>query len=196
MIASEIFDYYNLAFIVIRKNTFPRMGYDMEKFIHEITDLAKTIAADCTISAQQKLCIFDIAQKILSASRNEIEKKSKPQLPNIDDNYPRYPGPHEDALEWLETHWGRYLKHFRADEDYLFQYQLHELDKKLLSTLIDNTKYRKKLQSKGLKLNDIIPRKSERTTKTINSIYSNEDQPTTMKACVANYQRRLRSPKP
>lgn len=98
--------------------------------------------------------------------RNKLSETEKEPLKN---EHP-YPGLHEDALEWLKNIWGSYLKFFGADDDRIYQDQLYDLDKPLMNTLRYNSKYRREIESKGLKLADIIPTKKERLSKEIKAL--------------------------
>lgn len=137
---------------------------DVKKIFACIAD-----ADEKCISYQQKISFFENANASLVAEKRDLEQKYIPQLPTPSDNYPRYPGRGEDALKWLEKHWGKYLKYFGAEKDYLYQDQLRKLDPHLTQTLTCQ-KYRYLLSRNRFKLRDIIPRKSDRLTEKLNTI--------------------------
>lgn len=206
MVASGVFDYYNLALIIIKKNTHPRTEGDMETeeyyeqqkenlVTKSICDLVTPIISDKILSTQQKLSLCDVAKELLTGLRNKIEEEATPCLPNTGNNYQRYPGAHEDALKWLEKHWGKYLKFFGAEKNHLFQDQLWKLDEKLMSTITRNSKYRHILESKKLKVRDIIPRKSERITENILRITKDLPEEEVFRTCCAKVKRESTSQK-
>jgi hypothetical protein len=65
----------------------------------------------------------------------------------------------ENALQFLERVWGDYLKRFRADKDYLYQYQLWHFDPDLMQGLKTFFRFKKP------KVSDYVPPKKLRTQK-------------------------------
>lgn len=119
-----------------------------------------------------RAAIEEIPNSELSSLIEEISINKKPEEihQKVIEEKPKYPGPHEDALEWLKSVWGDYLKFFGADEDYIYQDQLAKLDPRLMCALRNHSKYKNRLEKGGLKLSNIIPTKKDRITKEINSI--------------------------
>lgn len=168
-----------------------------QKDKERILELIKCYMDSKFITDRQKLDFFDTIINKLSDCKKEIEKINTPQLPNVGDNYPRYPGSPEDALEWLRIHWGKYLKYFIADKNYLFQDQLWKLDKKLMSALTSNRRYRNHMELIGIKIRDIVPKKSERITNDINRINNDPSAKETIRSYCTGIKRKsvLNSPK-
>jgi len=61
----------------------------------------------------------------------------------------------ETPLKYLEKHYGRYLKAFNQEENYLYQHQLQAIDPKFRNNL------RTWLDRNGKNINDYIPTKSK-----------------------------------
>lgn len=155
-------------------------NYIVQDFIERISlamkgknhdDEMKSLAKACLRASKPltkkfiKAAIEEIPNSELSSLIEEIHQKVK-----VIEEKPKYPGPHEDALEWLKSVWGDYLKFFGADEDYIYQDQLTKLDPRLMCALRNHSKYKNRLEKGGLKLSNIIPTKKDRITKEINSI--------------------------
>ena len=112
---------------------------------------------------------------------DEYEKISKdkskyaiPTLPKPHSDYPIYPGIKKaHYLEWLDRHWGDFLKprkikgkiYFRGQTDVLNQSLLSKRDKKLL-----NAFYSYEEKEFGLKVSEIIPSAQNRPIKTYESL--------------------------
>lgn len=71
-----------------------------------------------------------------------------------------------DPLAYLKKHYGKYLKKFNGDTDYLYQDQLEIISPSFKETL------RKHLLRDGKKLNDFVPKKSIRLDREADSIRS------------------------
>ena len=61
----------------------------------------------------------------------------------------------ETPLKYLEKHYGKYLKAFNGDDDYLYQHQLQAIDPKFRNNL------RTWLERNGKNIKDYVPSKSK-----------------------------------
>jgi hypothetical protein len=165
--------------------------FDPSAFLSEVKSAFARLSTDKNLCLSEKLNLFEKVRVVLESEKSAIERQHVPQLPNPSDNYPRYPGHGEDALKWLETHWGRYLKNFGADKDYLYQDQLRKLDPKLISTL-KTMRYRDYIAESGKKLRDIIPIKSDRLTEKINTLLCNDIRNDVVSAYLLAHKRKSR----
>lgn len=144
-------------------------GVDTDRLLSDIKKSFARVSNEGRMTFQQKISFLESVRISLDSEKTALERRHTPQLPTPDSDYPRYPGCGEDALKWLETHWGQYLKYFGADKDYLYQDQLRKLDPELI-VAITCGKYKKIIESNGMKIRDIIPRKSDRITEKINRV--------------------------
>lgn len=165
--------------------------FDPSAFLNEVKSAFARLSTDKNLSPSEKVNLLEAARVALDSEKYAIERQHVPQLPNPSDNYPRYPGHGEDALKWLETHWGRYLKNFGADKDYLYQDQLRKLDPKLISTL-KTMRYRASIDNSGKKLRDIIPIKSDRLTERINTLLCKDLKDEVVGAYLLSHKRKSR----
>ncbi len=149
-----------ISMVIDDKDPNNAMKYLAKAFLRSSRELTKEfiIAAAEEIHGSERDCLIE-----------KISTGKKPEEPHqkIINGKQKYPGPHENALEWIKEVWGDYLKFFGADDDYIYQDQLANLDKKLMDALRYNRKYRNEVESKGLKLSDIIPTKKDRLDKEI-----------------------------
>ncbi len=137
------------------------------KKIHELICNAKDL------QPKDRFDFCKYVKELFSGLYRETEQEITPHPPESIDLNDEYPGLHKDALVWLKEKWGKYLKYYGAETNSLYQDQLWKLDEKLMSTITRNRKYKRILEEQGLKVRDIIPRKSERITKKINETDEN-----------------------
>lgn len=148
---------------------------DTNAIIKMFSDLAARLQADRSLTYERKRSFFDYTIGVMEGLRRKVEDEYTIALPKPTDNYPRYPGKHENALEWLEKHWGRYLKYFGAEKNSIYQDQLRKLDPALMEA-ITSVKYRCIVEARGKKVRDIIPTKSDRTSEIVSSISGCDDK--------------------
>ena len=148
---------------------------DTNAIIKMFSELAARLQADHSLTYERKRAFFDHTIGVMEDLRRKVEDEYTIVLPKPTDNYPRYPGHREDALKWLENHWGRYLKYFGAEKNSLYQDQLRKLDPALMEA-ITSVKYRRIVESRGKKVRDIIPTKSDRTSQVVSSISGCDDK--------------------
>lgn len=70
---------------------------------------------------------------------------------------------HENPLKYLEKYYGKYLKKFNGEEDYLYQFQIDKIDKKFRGTLATF------LCRKNIDVSKYIPSKSDHLDKEVKS---------------------------
>lgn len=124
--------------------------------------ISALFAAVAERPADERIALY---QEIARQAREKLFNEKAGKIPSKNPN--PYPGTHEDALEWLKNVWGKYLKFFGADDDYIYQDQLAKLDPLLMNALRYNKKYRNRIEDQDLKLADIIPTKKDRLSKEI-----------------------------
>lgn len=112
----------------------------------------------------------------------KLRQERLSEAPPLPECFDLYPGGAHDPFDWLEKHWGRWLKHFTPtlSRDYLFLDQLGELDPKLKQALY--AKRRGILTRTGLKVSQIVPKKSVRLDYQIK-----EADPEELRAAVRTY---------
>jgi len=148
--------------------------------------MVERVLRDEKLSRQEK---SDTLKKMTSIINEERAKLNSSQnILEFASDYPRYPGKHEDALKWLEKHWGKHLKFFGAEKNSIYQDQLRAIDPDLL-VAITCGKYKKIIESQGLKIRDVIPRKSERITEEINILCKPKDVQDYLRIYSASAQR-------
>ena len=112
---------------------------------------------------KQVLSILDDIAYLVSCKREKLRRKA-PQLPQPKTgSYECYPQDSEvQPLDWLEQHWGQWLKYYNSslDRDYLYLDQLGKLDPDLKKALY--AKRRSILSETGCQISEIIPKKSAR----------------------------------
>ncbi len=131
----------------------------MESSCHELMEEIKAIfnkiGSSGSLSLNEKIILYQLAGNLAFNGGNDECKRLKSNLPQTG-QYIVYPG-RLDSLEWLEKHWGKYLKKFNKDKDFIFQDQLRRLDPNLMKA-VENQCCRN-----GLKVKDFIAPKKERT---------------------------------
>ncbi len=140
--------------------------------LYDLCRMVESVLRDEKLSRQEKSDKLDRMTSLIDEERNKLN--NCPDMLEFASDYPRYPGKHEDALKWLEKHWGKHLKYFGAEKNSLYQDQLRVIDPDLL-VAITCGKYKKIIESQGLKIKDVIPRKSERITEEINNLCKSKD---------------------